>query len=508
MTLKIDPEFQALIPPLSEGQRNDLESALRKTGRAIDPIRHWCGLIVDGHNRFEICERLNLPYDTQALDLPDRAAVKNWMLHYQRGRRNLTKDQLLALSIANGQVPPLGSSTSDINHVLKAIEDGKVDRLISGKDTLQLYRMRAARERKAAEPKPDKHTPRATGVITAEERKAAEERRTRAEHKALVARVIELEAEVNFMHGAPDAPPVIHTPSTRPKSGKRIATPMFMVSDTHAGESVTLAESLGVNEYNLEIFAARMSKMWDNMLWLRADMARTTTCDDTYLALNGDMVTGDIHPELSETNDGGMRDQCDACYEAVAPGVLAMADATPGTLHVVCIGGNHGRLTHKQQIKNGTQHSAEHIGLYDPLRRTIRKGKKGNIVWHIPPAERYLFDVHGRIVSQQHGTMIRSQGGIGGTLVPMTRWATRVKDADLFLFGHFHEADAYGRIIKNGSLIGESGYTKWLGVEERPPEQVAFLIDADAGVRRFERVSVFCERDNKRRAARAKGRVR
>jgi hypothetical protein len=85
--------------------------------------------------------------------------------------------------------------------------------------------------------------------------------------------------------------------------------------------------------------------------------------------------------------------------------------------------------------------------------------------------------------------MIRSQGGIGGTLVPMTRWCTRVNDADLYMFGHFHEADAYGKIIKNGSLIGASGYTKWLGVEDRPPEQVAFALDAQAGVRRFERVS-------------------
>ena len=67
---------------------------------------------------------------------------------------------------------------------------------------------------------------------------------------------------------------------------------------------------------------------------------------------------------------------------------------------------------------------------------------------------------------------------------------TRTADADLFLFGHCHELDFYGKIVKNGALIGESGYTKWLGVESRPPEQAAFIIDANAGVRRCERVSV------------------
>jgi hypothetical protein len=101
-----------------------------------------------------------------------------------------------------------------------------------------------------------------------------------------------------------------------------------------------------------------------------------------------------------------------------------------------------------------------------------------------------MFDVHGIRTSTQHGTMIRSQGGIGGTLVPMTRWVTRANDADLYFFGHFHEDDAYGKIIKNGSLIGPSAYTAWLGIEARAPKQVAFVLDADAGVRRFERVSV------------------
>lgn len=313
--------------------------------------------------------------------------------------------------------------------------------------------------------------------------------RHRAEAKALTDRVLELEATVGFMHAAPAHPPRITTPKSRPKSGKRSATPVFLISDWHVGETVTKAETLGRNLYNIPVARQRAAKCWDNMLWLRDDMARTNACDDTLLVIDGDMVTGDIHDELRETNDGGLRDQCNACLEMLYPGVVAMADATPGVLHVVCIGGNHGRLTRRQQIKNGTQHSIEHVGVYDPLRRLVGD-RAGKIAWHIPAAERHIIDVHGRRMSSQHGTMIRSQGGIGGTLVPMTRWVTRANDADLYLFGHFHEADAYGKIVKNGSLIGPSGYTSWLGIEDRGPEQVAFLMDADRGVRRFERVSV------------------
>lgn len=310
-----------------------------------------------------------------------------------------------------------------------------------------------------------------------------------AEARALTDRVLELEAQLAFMHAPAAHAPVIPTPRSRPKSGLRAATPCFVLSDLHFGEHVTLEETLGKNEYDLKIAEARTAKAIDNMLWLRRDMSRTQACDHTYLAINGDIVSGDIHDELRETNDGGLRAQCDVALGSLLAGVRAFADATPGILHCVCIGGNHGRLTHKQQIKNGTQHSAEHLGVYDPLRRMLGD-MGGKIAWHIPPAERFILDVHGWKVSQQHGTMIRSAGGIGGVLVPMTRWVMRDAAADYYVFGHFHEADAYGKVLKNGATIGSSAYTAWLGIEDRPPEQIAFVLDADRGLRRFERVSV------------------
>lgn len=333
-----------------------------------------------------------------------------------------------------------------------------------------------------------KSKPRPIEQISAEHRARLEAQVRIAEVKSVSRKIVELEDALSFMHRPPAVPPVI-AHKGKHKTGMRVATPCFVVSDTHFGETVTRVESLGTNEYDLRIAAQRMSKCWENMLWLREDMARTNTCRDTVLFLNGDIVSGDIHDELRETNDGGLRSQCDAAFAALYPGIVALADATPGVLHVVCIGGNHGRLTHKQHIKNGTEHSAEHLGVYDPLRRAVGD-RDGGVSWHIPRAERYVIEVHGKRIAAQHGTMIRSQGGIGGVLVPMTRYVTRVADADLYVFGHFHEADAYGKVVKNGSLIGESAYTKWLGVESRPPEQVSFMVDQSRGVRRFERIWV------------------
>ena len=52
--LKIDPEFQSKIPPLTFEELNLLETNILEEGRILNPLIVWNGLIVDGHNRFAI----------------------------------------------------------------------------------------------------------------------------------------------------------------------------------------------------------------------------------------------------------------------------------------------------------------------------------------------------------------------------------------------------------------------------------------------------------------------
>ncbi len=92
MELKIDPEFQAAIQPLSPEELAQLESNIKAHG-CRDPLVTWNDFIVDGHHRYEICQRLDIPFQTVSMDFPDRAAAKVWMLHNQLGRRNLNDYQ-------------------------------------------------------------------------------------------------------------------------------------------------------------------------------------------------------------------------------------------------------------------------------------------------------------------------------------------------------------------------------------------------------------------------------
>jgi len=134
--IKIDAEFAALIPPLSAEERRQLEDNIVAHGGARDPLVLWvpsewtpegCGeplrfedgepfradsesketlvwygddddsyfiedwpaTLLDGHNRYEICMRLTLPFDVQRIPLADRSHAEEWIIRNQFGRRNL-----------------------------------------------------------------------------------------------------------------------------------------------------------------------------------------------------------------------------------------------------------------------------------------------------------------------------------------------------------------------------------------------------------------------------------
>lgn len=90
--MKIDPEFKSLIPPLAPDEYAQLEANIIAEG-CRDPLVVWSGTLIDGHNRFEICERHGIEFATVEKDFESREAVMLWMEENQVGRRNLNDDQ-------------------------------------------------------------------------------------------------------------------------------------------------------------------------------------------------------------------------------------------------------------------------------------------------------------------------------------------------------------------------------------------------------------------------------
>ncbi len=87
--LKIDDELAGLIPPLTEDEYSRLEQSILDEG-CRDAIILWGNIIVDGHNRYRICTKHNLPFTTLQKEFATKDEVKLWMLQNQLSRRNLS----------------------------------------------------------------------------------------------------------------------------------------------------------------------------------------------------------------------------------------------------------------------------------------------------------------------------------------------------------------------------------------------------------------------------------
>ncbi len=89
--LTIDQEFRDLIRPLMKNEYRHLEAALLADG-CQEPITVWKGIIVDGHNRYEICTRLNIPFRTRERHFDNREEAIIWICTNQLARRNISDE--------------------------------------------------------------------------------------------------------------------------------------------------------------------------------------------------------------------------------------------------------------------------------------------------------------------------------------------------------------------------------------------------------------------------------
>ncbi len=90
MDIKIDPEFRDIIPALTSAEFEQLEKNLLAEG-CREKIILWNGFVIDGHNRYTICDEHDIAFEIHNMDhFEDRHAVIDWMIQNQIGKRNLT----------------------------------------------------------------------------------------------------------------------------------------------------------------------------------------------------------------------------------------------------------------------------------------------------------------------------------------------------------------------------------------------------------------------------------
>lgn len=96
--LTIHSDLQTLLPPLSDAEYKGLEEDILEHG-CLSPLVTWNDVIVDGHNRYAICQDHELPFDTVELGFESLDDAKLWAWSHQEHRRNLTPFQRTEIAL-------------------------------------------------------------------------------------------------------------------------------------------------------------------------------------------------------------------------------------------------------------------------------------------------------------------------------------------------------------------------------------------------------------------------
>ncbi len=102
--ISINESLRAYIDPLTEDEFAALERSLLAEG-CRDALVLWGDVLVDGHNRYSICQKHGLPFNvTQNKSFQSMEDVYLWMIDNHLGRRSISDFQRGALALRKKEI--------------------------------------------------------------------------------------------------------------------------------------------------------------------------------------------------------------------------------------------------------------------------------------------------------------------------------------------------------------------------------------------------------------------
>ncbi len=99
MQIKINDALRSYIDPLSESEYAALERSILVEG-CRDALVLWQDVLVDGHNRYQICQQHGVPFKvTENTSFTSMDDVKLWMIDNHLGRRSVSDFQRGVLAL-------------------------------------------------------------------------------------------------------------------------------------------------------------------------------------------------------------------------------------------------------------------------------------------------------------------------------------------------------------------------------------------------------------------------
>jgi hypothetical protein len=308
---------------------------------------------------------------------------------------------------------------------------------------------------------------------------ARQTRFLRDENARLSDEAEELRRMATFYDSLRNAP--IKVPAWRkPKrSGKtHVHTQMVSLTDWHLDEKVDPAEVLEINAYNRKIAHQRIELWTNKIVSLPQEYMTGLDIEGLIVPTTGDLFTGEIHDELTVTNEDPILASMLYWMEPIIGMIEGLAGEFRG-IELDCVPGNHPRTTkrfdHKQRVKK----SYEQFFWAVVRDRLKDRGKAGNVTINVSPGSSMNIQVYGRNYVLDHGYEFKGGTGISGAFAPLSLGSHRKNmkqtvagtPMHTMIIGHMHQIINIPGVIMGGTLKGYDEYASDLNL--RPDENGA-----------------------------------
>ena len=266
---------------------------------------------------------------------------------------------------------------------------------------------------------------------------------------------------------------------TKPSTGENTGVPTLFASDWHFDEVVDPRQINGINAFDRKIATERVKAMFAKTVDLLIHHMHKPTYDYFVLNLGGDMLSGNIHEELRETNEAPVSQSMMYLHDLLVGGIDLLKQHFPRIV-VNCVPGNHGRWDKKPRAKNRVYETYEWIG-YQFLARHYKEDP--DVVFNISDGSDLPYSIYNTRYLLTHGDQFKGGSGIAGALSPLMLGDARKRKRamaidqpfDYLVMGHWHQLMMVKGIIVNGTLKGADEYSFQSNFDFEPPQQAMWI---------------------------------
>jgi ParB-like chromosome segregation protein Spo0J len=99
MSLRLNPEYEKMLPRMSEEEFVQLKESIQNEGQHYPIIANEDLEVLDGHHRFRACQELGLDPDFEIRKFDDKLHEKRFVIEANLRRRHLNNFQLIELAV-------------------------------------------------------------------------------------------------------------------------------------------------------------------------------------------------------------------------------------------------------------------------------------------------------------------------------------------------------------------------------------------------------------------------